>query len=54
MRKEIVLDIETRNTFQDVGAYNPYDSLTRLFLRIDTFESRDKKIFRYGRFADHY
>ena len=23
MRKEIVLDIETRNTFQDVGAYNP-------------------------------
>ncbi len=23
MRREIVLDIETQNTFQDVGAYNP-------------------------------
>jgi DEAD/DEAH box helicase domain-containing protein len=23
MRREIVLDIETKNTFQDVGAYNP-------------------------------
>lgn len=43
MRREIVLDIETRNTFQDVGAYNP--SLLQVslvgvyFYETDTFES---------------
>ena len=43
VRKEIVLDIETRNTFQDVGAYNP--SLLEVslvgvyFYETDTFES---------------
>jgi DEAD/DEAH box helicase domain-containing protein len=43
MRKEIVLDIETQNTFQDVGAYNP--SLLSIsligcyFYETDTFES---------------
>ncbi|MBM3204905.1 hypothetical protein FJZ48_02925 [Candidatus Uhrbacteria bacterium] len=43
MRKEVVLDIETRNTFQDVGAYNP--SLLQVslvgvyFYETDTFES---------------
>lgn len=43
MRKEIVLDIETQNTFQDVGAYNP--SLLQIsligcyFYETDTFES---------------
>lgn len=42
-RKEIVFDIETRNTFQDVGAYNP--SLLQVsvvgvyFYETDTFES---------------
>jgi len=43
MRKEIVLDIETRNTFQDVGAYNPsllHVSLVGVyFYETDTFES---------------
>jgi DEAD/DEAH box helicase domain-containing protein len=43
MRREIVLDIETQNTFQDVGAYNP--SLLKIsligcyFYETDTFES---------------
>jgi DEAD/DEAH box helicase domain-containing protein len=43
MRREIVLDIETRNTFQDVGAYNP--SLLQVslvgvyFYETNTFES---------------
>jgi hypothetical protein len=43
LRKEVVLDIETRNTFQDVGAYNP--SLLEVslvgvyFYETDTFES---------------
>lgn len=43
MRREIVLDIETQNTFQDVGAYNP--SLLSIsligcyFYETDTFES---------------
>ena len=43
MRREVVLDIETRNTFQDVGAYNP--SLLEVslvgvyFYETDTFES---------------
>jgi len=43
MRHEVVLDIETRNTFQDVGAYNP--TLLRVslvgvyFYETDTFES---------------
>jgi DEAD/DEAH box helicase domain-containing protein len=43
MRREIVLDIETKNTFQDVGAYNP--SLLEIsligvyFYETDTFES---------------
>lgn len=43
MRHEVVLDIETRNTFQDVGAYNP--SLLQVslvgvyFYETDTFES---------------
>ena len=43
MRHEIVLDIETRNTFQDVGAYNP--SLLQIsligcyFYETDTFET---------------
>lgn len=43
MRREIVLDIETRNTFQDVGAYNP--SLLQIsligcyFYETDTFET---------------
>lgn len=42
-RKEIVFDIETRNTFQDVGAYNP--SLLKVslvgvyFYETDTYES---------------
>lgn len=43
MRKEIVLDIETRNTFQDVGSYNPsllHVSLVGVyFYETDTFES---------------
>jgi len=43
MRNEIVLDIETRNTFQDVGAYNP--SLLQIslvgvyFYETDTYEA---------------
>lgn len=43
MRKEVVLDIETRNTFQDVGAYNP--ALLKIsligcyFYETDTYES---------------
>lgn len=43
MRNEVVLDIETQNTFQDVGAYNP--SLLQIsligcyFYETDTFES---------------
>lgn len=42
-RKEIVFDIETRNTFQDVGAYNPALLKVSLvgvyFYETDTFES---------------
>lgn len=42
-RKEIVLDIETRNTFQDVGAYNPALLKVSLvgvyFYDTDTYES---------------
>jgi DEAD/DEAH box helicase domain-containing protein len=42
-RKEVVLDIETRNTFQDVGAYNPALLEVSLvgvyFYETDTFES---------------
>jgi DEAD/DEAH box helicase domain-containing protein len=42
-RREIVLDIETKNTFQDVGAYNPallQISLVGVyFYETDTFES---------------
>jgi len=43
MRNEVVLDIETQNTFQDVGAYNP--SLLQIsligcyFYETDKFES---------------
>jgi len=43
MRREVVLDIETRNTFQDVGAYNPTLLKVSLvgvyFYETDTFES---------------
>lgn len=43
LRKEVVLDIETRNTFQDVGAYNPALLEVSLvgvyFYETDTFES---------------
>lgn len=43
MRKEVVLDIETRNTFQDVGAYNPalldVSLVGVYFYETDTFES---------------
>lgn len=43
MRREVVLDIETRNTFQDVGAYNPALLKVSLvgvyFYETDTFES---------------
>lgn len=43
MRREIVLDIETKNTFQDVGAYNPALLKVSLvgvyFYETDTFES---------------
>lgn len=43
LRKEIVLDIETRNTFQDVGAYNPALLEVSLvgvyFYETDTFEA---------------
>ncbi|MEN9558446.1 MAG: hypothetical protein RL141_815 [Candidatus Parcubacteria bacterium] len=43
MRREVVLDIETQNTFQDVGAYNPALLKVSLvgvyFYETDTFES---------------
>lgn len=43
MRKEIVLDIETQNTFQDVGAYNPTLLSISLvgvyFYETDTYEA---------------
>ena len=43
MRREIVLDIETRNTFQDVGAYNPslldISLIGVYFYETDTYES---------------
>lgn len=43
MRREVVLDIETQNTFQDVGAYNPALLQVSLvgcyFYETDTFES---------------
>ncbi len=43
MRKEVVIDIETRNTFQDVGAYNPalleVSLVGAYFYETDTFES---------------
>ncbi|MFA6429064.1 MAG: ribonuclease H-like domain-containing protein [Patescibacteria group bacterium] len=43
MRREVVLDIETQNTFQDVGAYNPtllHISLIGVyFYETDTFEA---------------
>ncbi|MCW1892009.1 MAG: ribonuclease H-like domain-containing protein [Candidatus Uhrbacteria bacterium] len=42
-RREIVFDIETRNTFQDVGAYNPALLQVSLvgvyFYETDTFEA---------------
>ncbi|HWQ99988.1 MAG TPA: ribonuclease H-like domain-containing protein [Candidatus Methylomirabilis sp.] len=42
-RREIVLDIETKNTFQDVGAYNPslldVSLVGVYFYETDTFES---------------
>jgi DEAD/DEAH box helicase domain-containing protein len=43
MRREVVLDIETQNTFQDVGAYNPallnISLVGCYFYETDTFES---------------
>lgn len=43
MRKEVVLDIETQNTFQDVGAYNPSLLSVSLvgvyFYETDTYEA---------------
>ena len=43
MRKEVVIDIETRNTFQDVGAYNPalleVSLVGAYFYETDTFEA---------------
>lgn len=43
MRKEVVLDIETQNTFQDVGAYNPALLSVSLvgvyFYETDTYEA---------------
>lgn len=43
MRKEVVIDIETQNTFQDVGAYNPALLSVSLvgvyFYETDTFEA---------------
>lgn len=43
MRREAVLDIETQNTFQDVGAYNPSLLSVSLvgvyFYETDTFEA---------------
>jgi len=42
-RREVVFDIETRNTFQDVGAYNPallqVSVVCAYFYETDTFES---------------
>ena len=43
MRKEVVLDIETQNTFQDVGAYNPtllsISLIGVYFYETDSYES---------------
>lgn len=43
MRREIVLDIETQNTFQDVGAYNPallsISLIGCYFFETDTYEA---------------
>lgn len=43
MRREVVLDIETRNTFQDVGAYNAalldISLIGCYFYETDTFET---------------
>lgn len=43
MRREVVLDIETQNTFQDVGAYNPALLSVSLvgcyFYETDSYES---------------
>ncbi|MBP9747940.1 ribonuclease H-like domain-containing protein [Patescibacteria group bacterium] len=43
MRNEIVLDIETQNTFQDVGAYNPallsISLIGVYFYETDTYEA---------------
>lgn len=43
MRKEVVLDIETQNTFQDVGAYNPallsISLIGVYFYETDTYET---------------
>ena len=43
MRHEVVIDIETRNTFQDVGAYNPalleVSVVGAYFYETDTFET---------------
>ena len=43
MRREVVLDIETQNTFQDVGAYNPallsISVIGCYFYETDTFET---------------
>jgi DEAD/DEAH box helicase domain-containing protein len=43
MRKEIVLDIETQNSFQDVGAYNPallsISVVGVYFYETDTYEA---------------
>lgn len=42
-RREVVFDIETRNTFQDVGAYNPallqVSLVGAYFYETDTFEA---------------
>lgn len=42
-RKEVVFDIETRNTFQDVGAYNPallkVSVVCAYFYETDSFEA---------------
>lgn len=43
MRREVVLDIETQNTFQEVGAYNPallsISLIGCYFYETDTYES---------------
>jgi len=43
MRREVVFDIETKNTFQDVGAYNPslleVSLVGAYFYETDTYES---------------